>query len=119
MDFWTRLEDLIASQELVIDRPKGSVHPRYSDLVYPLDYGYLKYTSGGDGNEIDVWRGSIADGMLVAIICTIDTKKKDIEIKLLIGCTDTEIDIVEKFYNNSYMSGIVVRKPGHLPDSNS
>jgi inorganic pyrophosphatase len=119
MDFWTRLEDLIASHTLVIDRPKGSTHPRYPDMVYPLNYGYLKFTSGGDGNEIDAWHGSIEDGLLAAIICAIDMKKEDTEIKLLIGCTDTEVGIIEKFYNdNSYMSGIVIRKPGHVPDNN-
>ncbi len=118
MDFWIWLDNLVASQELVIDRPKGSTHPRYPDMVYPLDYGYLKFTSGGDGNEIDAWRGSIADSQLVGIICTVDIKKKDTEIKLLIGCTETEIGIVEKFYrDNSYVSGIVVRKPGYVPSS--
>ena len=117
MDFWTRMDNLIASQELVIDRPKGSTHPRYPDLVYPLDYGYLKFTSGGDGNEIDVWRGSIANGPLVGIVCTVDTKKKDAEIKLLIGCTEAEIGYVESVYNeHSYMAGVIIRRPGYVPN---
>jgi len=115
MDFWTRLDNLIASQELVIDRPKGGTHPRYPDLVYPLDYGYLKSTSGGDGNEIDVWRGSIPNGLLVGIVCTVDTKKKDAEIKLLIGCTEAEIGYVERVYNDhSDMSGFTIRRPGRI-----
>ena len=52
--FWTQLDALVQTSELVIDRPKGSPHPRASSVVYPLDYGYLSNTSGGDGNEIDV-----------------------------------------------------------------
>ncbi len=47
MDCWTRLDGLVASRDVVIDRPKGTTHPRFPGLVYPLDYGYLKGTSGG------------------------------------------------------------------------
>ena len=110
MDFWTRLDDLIQSSELVIDRPKGNTHPRYPELVYPLDYGYLKETSGGDGNEIDIWRGSMNGNRLVAIACTVDTIKRDAEVKLLIDCTDDEIEIINRFHNNYHMSGIVIKR---------
>ncbi|MFC1949972.1 inorganic pyrophosphatase [Chloroflexota bacterium] len=111
MDFWKTLDSLIATSEIVIDRPKGSKHPRFPDLVYPLDYGYLKGTVGGDGNEIDVWQGSIAENRLVAIACTVDTMKGDAEVKLLIGCTDVEIDMVDSFHNdNDFMSCIIIRR---------
>ena len=109
MDFWKRLDSLIAANLLVIDRPKGSAHPRYPDIIYPLDYGYLKGTSGGDGNEIDVWQGTIVENRLVAVICTVDSMKQDTEIKLLIGCTDDEINTVDRFYNEQeYMSGVII-----------
>ena len=111
MDFWARLDKLIASSEVVIDRPKGSTHPRFSELVYPLDYGYLKGTSGGDGNELDIWRGSMTDGLLVAVSCTVDTNKNDAELKLLIGCTDRELDIIYGFYNgNEFFSSITIKR---------
>jgi len=111
MDFWARLDKLIASHEIAIDRPKGSRHPRIPEIVYPLDYGYLKGTSGGDGNEVDVWQGSINEGMLVAVACTVDTLKGDTELKLLIGCTDSEMDLIYRFHNeNEYMSGIVIKR---------
>ena len=111
MSFWNRLDKLLDSAEMIIDRPKGSRHPKYTGIVYPLDYGYLSNTSGGDGNEIDIWCGSESLNRLVAIICTVDTMKNDTEIKLLIGCTETEIEIVNRFHNeNQYMSGLVVRR---------
>jgi inorganic pyrophosphatase len=114
MDFWTRLDILVSSHEVVIDRRKGAAHPRYPELVYPLDYGFLQGTSGGDGNEVDVWRGSITPAQLVAVVCTVDTLKGDAEIKLLLGCTDDEIGIVTRFHNgNDYMSGIVVKREGN------
>lgn len=110
MDFWEKLETIIAASEIVIDRPKGSVHPMFPDMQYPFDYGYLKGTSGGDGNEIDVCRGSLGENRMVGVICTVDTKKKDTELKLLVGCTEGEIKIIEDFFNNNMMSGILVRR---------
>jgi inorganic pyrophosphatase len=110
VDFWKRLDDLVAARPLVIDRPRGSPHPRYPEMVYPLDYGYLKGTSGGDGNELDVWRGSLPEAELVGILCTVDMKKGDAEIKLLLGLAEHEIEAVARFLNNEYMSAIVIRR---------
>jgi inorganic pyrophosphatase len=111
MDFWTRMDGLIEMHEVVIDRPKGAGHPRFPGLIYPLDYGYLKGTCGGDGSEIDVWRGSMVPARLVGVICTVDVLKGDAEVKLLLGCTEDEINIVSRFHNdNDYMSGIVVKR---------
>jgi inorganic pyrophosphatase len=112
MDFWTRLDKLLNSSELVIDRPKGSNHPKYPNIIYPLDYGYLSGTSGGNGKEIDVWCGSGISRNLVAIVCTVDTLKNDTELKLLLGCTEEEIEIVNQFHNdNQYMSGLIIKRP--------
>ncbi len=38
-----------------IDRPLGSVHPKHSDMVYPINYGYIPGVIGGDGEELDVY----------------------------------------------------------------
>jgi len=43
--FWKEVESLVKESEIVIDRPKGSHHPRYPELVYPVNYGYLKNTT--------------------------------------------------------------------------
>jgi len=109
--FWTHLDALIQSSELVIDRPKGSTHPRYGALVYPLDYGYLEGTSAGDGDGIDVWRGSLPGNRLVAAVCTVDLLKRDTEVKLLLGCSEAEQAMVCDFHNSGeYMAAILVRR---------
>lgn len=56
--FWNALDDLLENSEVVIDRPKGTAHPKYPDFIYRVDYGYLKNTASMDGNGIDVWMGS-------------------------------------------------------------
>lgn len=111
-DFWIAFERLIANSEMVIDRPKGSRHPRYSSMVYPLDYGYLDNTSSMDGGGIDVWVGSRASRELDAVIFTVDLKKRDSETKLLLGCTEEEKQTVLSFLNDNSMRTMLVRRWG-------
>ncbi|MDE6567022.1 MAG: inorganic pyrophosphatase [Lachnospiraceae bacterium] len=108
--FWEAMDKLIRDSEVVIDRPKGTAHPRYADLIYPVDYGYLKDTASMDGAGIDVWVGT--DGKRVdAIICTVDLMKRDSEIKILIGCTEEEKALIYQIHNESeYMKGILVQR---------
>lgn len=109
-EFWTMLDALVAEAEVVIDRPRGSAHPRYPDFIYPVDYGYLKNTTAMDGGGIDVWRGT-AGGRVGAIMCTVDVTKRDSEIKLLIGCTPEEERLVyEKHNETDKMKGIFIRR---------
>ena len=108
--FWTQLDTLVQTSELVIDRPRGSRHPRISSVVYPLDYGYLSDTSGGDGNEVDVWRGSLPETCLDAVVCTTDLRKRDTEVKLLIGCSTEEKQIVCRFHETNGMGVILIER---------
>ena len=108
-DFWEAVDALVSSGKIVIDRPKGSFHPRFPSIKYEVDYGYIENTSSMDGGGIDVWLGSLADKQVNAIICTVDLMKKDSEIKLLIGCTEEEIKTVYEFHNDSeFMKGILI-----------
>ena len=43
--FWERLDALLAQSRIVIDRPRGSHHPRFPQIVYEIDYGYLDGTT--------------------------------------------------------------------------
>jgi len=98
--FWQTMTELVTTNPIVLDRPKGTTHPRYPDLVYTLDYGYLENTTAGDGDGIDVWSGSLNNKTLTGILCTFDTLKRDAEIKLLIGCTEKDIEIIQKFHSD-------------------
>ena len=122
-DFWNVLDELVNSSEIVIDRPKGSAHPRFPDFIYRVDYGYLKNTASMDGAEIDVWVGS-GDKKSDAVMCIVDLLKRDSEIKILIGCTEEEKTEVYRTHNETqYMKGILIRRlipfyrKNHLGDS--
>ena len=109
-DFWKALDELVSNSEIVIDRPRGSTHPRFPNFIYKVDYGYLKDTTSMDGAGIDVWVGS-GNKKIDAIMCIVDLMKKDSEIKILIGCTEEEKMEVYRTHNETqYMKGIMIRR---------
>ncbi|BBF45339.1 hypothetical protein lbkm_4106 [Lachnospiraceae bacterium KM106-2] len=110
-DFWLLLDKMVKESEIVIDRPKGSAHPRYPDFIYRVDYGYLKNTSSMDGGGIDIWRGSDPLQKVNAIMCIVDDLKKDSEIKILLGCTKEEEELVYQTHNETeFMKGVLIRR---------
>jgi len=108
--YWQTLQELLTSTKLVIDRPKGQAHPRYPELIYPLDYGYLDGTTSGDSAGIDVWVGSLENRKLTGILCTFDTFKRDAEVKLLSGCSEKDVETILGF-NTVYMRYLYISKP--------
>lgn len=62
----------------VMDRPLGSRHPRYPDMLYTVNYGCVPGVMAGDGAEQDVYvLGPTApletfDGVVIAVIHRFD-----------------------------------------------
>lgn len=109
-EFWTALDDLVKNTDIVIDRPRGTAHPRYPNFIYKVDYGFLKETASIDGAGIDVWVGT-GEKRIDAIMCIVDLMKKDSEIKILIGYTEEEKRLIYQAHNETeYMKGILIRR---------
>lgn len=109
-EFWNALDELVKNSEIVIDRPKGTAHPKFPDFVYKVDCGYLKDTASMDGGGIDIWVGT-GEKKTDAIMVIVDLMKKDSEIKILIGCTEKEKQIIYQTHNETeYMKGILIRR---------
>lgn len=110
IEFWNALDELVNNSEIIIDRPKGTSHPKYPDFIYRVDYGYLKDTTSMDGAGIDVWVGS-GEKKVDSIMCIVDLVKKDSEIKILVGCTDEEKMIIYETHNETqFMKGVLIRR---------
>lgn len=116
--FWTAIDQIVCESKIVIDRPKGTCHPRYPNFIYQVDYGYLDGTSSMDGGGIDVWVGTDRKKQVDAIMCIVDLMKRDSEIKILIGCTENEKEIIYQTHNQTAhihdetkpMKGILIRR---------
>ncbi len=106
---WAQWAATIREHGIVIERPRGSCHPRYPDTVYPLDYGYVPHTVGGDGAEVDIFVGTMTTG-LRAILVTHDALKGDNEIKLLWNISEGAIARAHAFVNEGSQSGYIVRR---------
>lgn len=110
-DFWTALDALVSNSEIIIDRPKGTAHPKYPDFIYKADYGYLKNTSSMDNDGIDVWVGTAKEKYIDAIMVIVDLIKRDSEIKILVSCTEEEKEIIYQTHNETAnMKGILIRR---------
>ncbi len=100
-EFWEEMTRLTTIHTIIIDRPKGQPHPRYPEMIYPFDYGFVENTSASDGGGIDVWVGSLQTKMLTGILCTFDTLKRDAEIKLLLACTAQDVETIINFHDHA------------------
>ena len=113
--FWQKLDTLYLSSDLVIDRPKGTCHPLYSNLVYPVNYGYLKDPK--DDEHIDCYRGSKNEYSVNTMVVCADILNKDIEVKLLVGCTEQEEKDILGFLNQTdFQKSVIIRRGSAIPD---
>jgi inorganic pyrophosphatase len=109
--FWSRLTSLVSGSSILVDRPKGSAHPRFPELIYPLDYGYLSGTRSGDGHGIDVWIGGLESRAITGVVCTIDLGKRDAEVKILLGCSRAEQRLILSLHNRGDQAAVLIRPP--------
>lgn len=97
-----------------IDRPIGTPHPKHSEIIYPINYGYIPNVFGGDGEELDVYILGIddkieeGDSTTVKIIGIV-YRKNDVEDKLVAApegmeYTASEIEKIIHFQEQFYDS---------------
>lgn len=108
--FFDAFDILVSSSEIVLDRPRGTSHPRYPDFIYPLDYGYLKGTYSGDGDGIDVWVGSLTERCVTGMIVCVDLVKRDSECKVLIACTHEEMQAIAAIHQRGSQSALLIER---------
>jgi inorganic pyrophosphatase len=110
-EFFQTFEAFIEKNGVTIDRPKGSVHPRFPDLIYPINYGFINATRSQDGQGIDIFLGDLGDRRVVGVICTVDTIKNDSEVKVLVACSEENIQTAMMMLTHDPMRAILVRRP--------
>jgi inorganic pyrophosphatase len=106
--FWLLADRLVQAHPIVIDRPGGSGHPRFPEIVYPFDYGYLEGTGAVDGDSVDCWRGSLGVLAVTGAIATVDVVKADSEVKWLVGCTHEEMQSALNTHRTEWQAAILI-----------
>ena len=94
---------------MIVDRPLGTHHPKYKNIYYSLNYGYVEGIIAADGEEQDAYILGVNepikefDGKVIAVIHRFD----DVEDKWVVapeGASFTkdeiikQVDFQEKFF---------------------
>lgn len=81
------MNEIIGTNVIVtIDRPLGSKHPNHSDIIYPVNYGYIEGVMAGDGEWQDAYILGIEEpietfcGKVIAVI----RRLNDVENKWIV-----------------------------------
>jgi len=113
--FWQKIDTLVSSSSFVLQRKKNESHPQYPNLVYPVMYGYLSDTKAA-GEGINLYKGSLKQQSVQALIVAADILKKDLEVKLVVGCTEEEELSILQFLNQTDLQKtILIRRGTDLP----
>ena len=73
--------------KVTVDRPLGSAHPNYPNMIYPINYGYVEGIIAPDGEEQDAYILGIEfpikkfEGKVIAIVHRLN----DIEDKWVVA----------------------------------
>ena len=97
-----------------IDRPLGSIHPKWKEIKYPINYGYIPNTLSGDGEEIDCYILGINEplenfeGKVIAVIHrTNDDDDKLVVVPSNTTYSDKEIRDFTNFQEKYFESDII------------
>ncbi len=88
---------------VVVDRAIGSRHPKYPDMIYPINYGYVNGVTGGDGEAQDAYilGVNIPTESFTGIVIAIVRRLNDVEDKWVVapcGLTFTKEEIAAQLH---------------------
>lgn len=93
-----KLEDMIGQNiKVYVDRPIGSIHPKHNDIIYPINYGYIKEIKAVDDEYQDAYVLGIDEPVTncVGKIYAVIERENDVEDKLIV-VTDNKEYLIEE-----------------------
>ncbi len=102
--------------KIIIDRPLGSIHPKFPNIQYEVNYGYVPQTLSGDGEEFDAYILGVNsplesfEGVCIAII----KRKDEADDKLIVAPCGVNFDNEEIVrlinFQEKYFESEILRK---------
>lgn len=98
-----------------IDRPMGSQHPKYSDMIYPINYGYVDGIFAADGEEQDIYLFGVNQPVerFEGIVIAVYHRYNDIEDKWIVapsGINFSDEEILQAIaFQEQYFEGDLYR----------
>ena len=95
--------------KVVVDRPLGTYHPKYKNMIYTVNYGYVPGIIAADGEEQDAYILGVNEpikeftGKVIAVIHRFDdVEEKWVVVPIGTSLTKEEImrqvDFQERFF---------------------
>ena len=108
--FWQKVDTLVLSSSIEIDYPKGSKHKQFTNLVYPVDYGYLTDTIDPAGDPIHIYQGSKKNNRVDALVISAEGVNLSENPVNSTFSTVTSVDMNEDTEINSCVSPAEARR---------
>lgn len=93
-----KLLNMIGSKvKVYIDRPIHSTHPKHKDIIYSVNYGYIKEIVALDGDYQDAYLLGVDDQVesYEGIVYAIIERENDNEDKLIVVANNKQFTIEE------------------------
>ena len=114
MNYFWRFIVIGSIVKVVIDRPLGSQHPKYMDMYYPINYGFVEEVIAPDGEEQDAYVLGVAIpvkefvGKVIAIIHRYDdVEEKWVVVPEGMSFTKDEIRNLVEFQEKYFKTEII------------
>ncbi len=115
--FWQKVDSLYLSGSRRLIKKKGEQHDTYKNLVYPLDYARIEDMKSVSGHGVAVYLGSDNRNKVSGLIVAADILEKELDVKVLAGCTDEEIEDVLRYLNQTeFQKTILIKRGNEVPD---
>lgn len=109
--FWQKVDAAYISGDFKIKYKRGSKHPAYSGLKFPVDYGHV---SASDDNKSIIKAFKSSHGNIVdAVVICANLIEKDLSAIALIGLDEKETLEVLQFLNKTDLQKAVIIKRGN------
>ncbi len=98
-----------------IDRPLGSSHPRYPDMIYPINYGYVDDIYAEDGEKQDVYLLGIDTPVteFIGRVIAVYRRIEDVEDKWIVSYNGEDLSdeqiLKQIHFQEQYFRGRLLR----------
>ena len=116
-----RVNEKVSARDIIgktvqgkVDRPAGCRHPRYPEMVYPINYGYVEDVFAADGAEQDVYILGTDEPLetFAGTVIAVYHRMNDVEDKWIVSLDGTDyadeyileaIDFQERYFKGALL----------------
>lgn len=111
--FWQKIDTLYLSSGYTLSKKKGETHDTFKNMIYPTNYGKVQANSE---QGISIYVGTGDKNKVTALVIAADILEKELDVKILAGCSPEEEDAILRFLNQTdYQKTVLIHRGSELP----